>query len=373
MLNKAEESLLRNECAESMGKQGDPEAIQFLKQVLSDDDKELRRTAIWSLGQIGTKEVVDLLFGQRHDNYFHVRRWVNKSLGRLELPNVITKLIDIQLDMNDEHEKVVADNLRAATTHLHQANTAEQNFWKQTCLNYLHGNYSQIILQASIILLNECFSQGFFPNSLEIQQLAEKFDASNKVIHPHIIIALGHAKNNDLLHLEDLTVSKLVASGISEDWDYLLGLLASNNNLPGKLFATLIESLLRANIPFIIPNSYIVSDDLDIQNAILEYQVSKTGDLKNLISAINRGKGLSKLISLFKYFKEESFPYLRQYLFTGDKLHRQAALSVMENFVKNNVKLEVLQEILGLVSIRDRIWHIRRDSRHLLKQAIHAA
>ncbi len=364
MLDTKERIILRNECAESLGKQGDPEAIEFLIQILEDPNDELRRTGIWSLGQIGISETLAHVVKLRNDPSIQVRKYVAKSLGRIRHQNVIKELISFFKEIYPEDDMILIDVIRSVTVQINNCTNAEVKFWLDKSYRILESSSSQKLKHAVSILLNAIFRSGIHPDGDFLIKFLESLNNSEVLIRTQVIRGLGYAKQIQYLRKMTGSVQAKIALGIAEDCDYLVDLLHDTSKI--EMMEGILKGLVLCNGKF-DHYQYICHPDLNVTLTALEYHAKNLLPVSTIIKAYENELGKNKILSIMKYYgnKPVIFRILEHEVFDGDKSSRQSALSAITSgeFISGLKDSDKLVNILQKIADQDPIWHIRRDAK----------
>lgn len=365
IIDQNQPTIMRNEAVESLGKQGDPDAVQYLKQVLDDPDDEIRRTAVWSLGQVGTPNTLEIIFNMKNDPNDQVRRWVAKSAGRVRNDAVILYLQDYvkEIDFVEDHQ-ILADIIRAVSSQINRAELTQLNFWTELCYEILTDqNIQRYVKQAAILLLLSGFERGIEPKIDLILKMLHQIPKSDPLLRPGLILALGHGKEIEVLkNLEDHKA--LEAIGIAGDFHYLQKLLKEPVIEDKKVVAILTGFEYGGFIPDNL-EKFISSDNLTIQLKGLKLHAMSNRSITPLLAQYEAQKGKYTLIDLFKYYGKQALEIYETSAFSEDKVERQNTVYALNSpeMLENPQNHDRIKQILEKVDKNDRIWHIRRDAR----------
>ncbi len=370
LIDLSEPVLLRNECAESLGKQGDPKALDYLAQVISSEDAELRRTCIWSIGQIGLPEGIPLLKSRFGDPDVMCQRWIAKSFGRIwcqESANALLEFYNhlVQSEMLDE--RVLDDVLRAAGD---LSPFASKKDWEPIAISVLQSSDRPISHQASLKLLNALESCPFGNN------LGETIIP--KLWHPltkeGFCVLSRRCGFVDILEslwnsFKDLEVlSHLVAVEFPKAQDRFLQMCT---DLPtclavgkGLLFANHLDTR------FLSILDAFHSESLNYLQLRYEFQIRLKGDFSLVKEMFADRRLITSAIRLLEYFGDldEGVHYLSWYAIHGEKKHVQAVVSTIGRIFSKGIVSSQLKKILQSILENERVWHIRRDARFLLRR-----
>jgi hypothetical protein len=379
LLNKKESSIMRNECAESLGKQGDPEAIKYLVEVLDDKDEELRRTAIWSLGQIGKDEVLEYFEKSMNDNYEMSRRWVAKSLARVNNKKALEMLKNFYEITERRHRskqtetRVINDIIRAVEDHVKFMEENDYNYWNDKCSNLLEDNFSKITHQATLRLVKTII--------IKFSKIKESLKNKFISLNNHFLI------QSELIEIYHLLQNKEKVRIYLKDKDRRLQLLAeryliqytteSALNLSDKdvLIEQLIgmEEALKRGIDFTIDYNKIretFPQNFEISRQLLRLEVIITQDYNIVLNQLDNKAFLPTALYLLEFFPNEvqTYEILEYYGLHSEKKIRQIVVRVLYKIMSSYIEFrENTRSIAKKIAENDRIWHIRRDARKLLE------
>lgn len=361
--------ILRNECAESLGKQGDPRALQFLEVGLGSEDAELRRTCIWSIGQIGIPEGVELLRKMFSDPDLMCQRWIAKSLGRIAHPKSAKALLEYYnfLSLSDEFSPRVFDDIIRAAVDL--TGFLSKDKWVDICLRTLETTDRMITLQAILNLLNSMESCPFGPEFI-LNRLDKFWHPLTKNGIGRLCYSCHYVSILEKLWLDysdpEILVF-LVAERYPQEKDRFLAMCKTLD-----LALAVGRGLLLGNhldLDYLDAMDEISSESLDFLQIRYELLVRLRKDISIINEMLQYPQLVTKAIRLLEYFGEssETVPILQDYGLNGEKKHVQAVVSTIGKIFKNGIVTKPLLEVLESILENERVWHIRRDARLLLR------
>jgi hypothetical protein len=363
MNNEKEPIALRIECAESLGKQGDPNAIKFLEVSLKHTDAELRRTSLWSVGQIGLVQTIDLIMSLVSDSHPMVRKWVLKSLGRIHSKESLENLDDIFENHFDLYSDYLNLLLNAVQSLLPKATDESIEKWSVRSYNLYENHVSTPVRQACLNLQLSIYNLGKSPDINYYRDKLRSTDVNDKILRPLIIRILGYADDLGTLNKLNLNKHLIIAFSFSSDQNKLIKILDNYKNYETDLIAAILENIqIECNC-----SHFLEFENLDIKHAALTYY-AKLGLKHDLVSkAINEGKRVNYLLKLLKFFPDRTFKLIEDKGLYGSKPERQTIIEVLKSidYTKFNSSLDDSIKLLKKIALKDKIWHIRRDARQL--------
>ena len=362
LINKEETDILRIECAESLGKQGDFNAIKYLKKVLNDPNPEIRRTTIWSLGQINDINNVNYIFELSTDEDLMVRRWVAKSLGRLKSDLSLNKLNSYLKSNFHDDDKLVADIIRSLNHLHHLIPKSKSHHYLELSYSILESNKSKFVKQAASILLFNILSMGNEPNAKMLLSLIEQCPLNDPLIRPNLIKSMGFSNEVEKIHNFKDPI-KYQAIGISHNIDLLIQSL-SNNSDPNEIL-NILKGFEYARHYFNYDN-FINHSDLNIHNQALKLYALNRSPIEIIIDSFNENYGKYNALEILKYYGDRALKIYEQSSFSTDKMARQISVKAMTSLImyENTKNKSHLISMLNKISKNDVIWHIRRDARN---------
>ncbi len=363
MNNEDEPELLRIECAESLGKQGNPQSVLHLKKAVQSSIIELKRTSIWSLGQIGTPETAEIVMKSRYDKNKMVKKWVIKSLGRINNPICLEYLEDIVRLQFDEYQSLLNLIMISVTQQLRYADNRKMNEWTDRCYDYIMNFEDIVIRQACLKLQNYCFTQKIVPEPNFYKKLLSIVSENDQLLRPYILNNLALAGEFEFLNELELDIFVVKALSKSTNQSRLIDILDQYK----KFESAIIEEVLTNLIVEYDCSKFLEIEADGIKYAALHYYARKELEIERILSEIEKGKRLNFLLGLLRYFPNDSFEILKDRMVKGTKAERQTILRVLENidYIKNQRIIDAVLNLLDEISDKDRIWHIRRDARIL--------
>lgn len=359
LLDSTAPYIVRNECAEALGKFGTTSTITALSQVVHDSDPELRRTAIWALGQIGDESVVSILHSCMGDSDSKCRKWIAKSLARVESPLAFTVLFEYYTQFSaDEYVKEALWGFGKLVV---VASPEQLTALESLALKEFAANSSVTQLPA-IRLLSRVYSV-YTPSHIP----DFKFSQYSLLIQQELVQIFGQlSQYAQLLQLYQHYINLQ---------PQILYSLAAHNNV--KLLTSHIEvndftdrhwESLFMGIFHALSSGYIVQYDyMQVPQQYTKPFILLTtfGDAAALLSYAQQYP-IPVLIGC------QNFPYndsVLQFLFAtaqnGTKVQRELVIAAIKKFC-NATPLPKTKEILYYMIQNDKIWHIRRDARKLL-------
>lgn len=388
MINKTESSLIRNECAESLGKQGDPSALSFLEQVIHDDDEELRRTVIWSIGQIGVSEGIELLIAAWDDPYEMSRRWIAKSLGRIENSNVNEVLIEYFMKVIETHglhhteKRVIDDTIRAITSQISTFSESQLKTILNTLYELTEEKLSLVTIQAitrflqELLRISELFHEDVrafitnFSNRNKATPLLKEYlkiyfllrsteelssylnsheDSVKRVAHVYLTALDPQIPDPNTL---SLTQREIVVEGL------LLNAKVFSNTNTAHEFHQIWPLNLQEN-------------NLNLLQNIIELKVLGGMKYTEVVKIFSEPKLKSHFLHIISYFPHETtyLPILELIAEKGEKKHRQILVKSIQKLLEQDpISRDSLLSVARYIQQNDRIWHIRRDARRILSK-----
>ncbi len=374
LCDSSQPTILRNECAESLGKQGDPRALVYLSQCLHDPDPELRRTVIWSIGQIGRPDGIDLLRQTFFDSDKMCLKWIPKSLGRIFSPQSVAVLKDYWLHLQDRFPQVppalLVEILRAAHNLFPFMDISHLRFWFSLAKSHLDDS-SPILVQASLILLNDIVSSSDIPLPCSFLEEKKPFLVNSPV------------KNHFFMLAHSLSCFQILQSLFHERNDpsillYLASFLYNSN--PGQIDKYFSDQ--RSAIPFTkgllfdeIMDKKIVgmleqlkSEDLEFLQVYYSYRMHLERQFSIIQEMLSDRRLTATALRLLWLIPpdEDVTSLLMEYVRNGEKKYVQAVVWVVGKILENFPPTSGLLDVLHYIVDHERIWHIRRDARLLL-------
>ncbi len=383
LLDASEPLLLRNECAESLGKQGDPKALQYLSVALKDPDDELRRTVIWSIGQIGSKEGIPLLKDSFDDSSEMARRWIAKSLGRIFHPESFQTLKEYLIHIEQRkarignEERVIDDIFRAATSLIKEIGKKDENFWISKAIEYISKSENQSTLQACVALL--CALATYCPELINYDEIvghkSKSLQFSVRMDFLELLFKLGQTHELQLLFMnhEDLkTIAYRYLVALSSSFVDLFSVSQLQENTG---FAVAFVEGLTLRRPFEISHHETSTmellfskhvHNLSFVQAYYEIKVLQTSDFSIIRKMLETDSLVTKALHLLSYFSNtpETFAILDRYALNKEKRIRQVVLAVLRRIC--SPPKEKCRPILEKIIEHERIWHMRRDARQIM-------
>ena len=370
VIDTTESTILRNEAVESLGKQGDPRAIEYLSQVLDDPNAELRRTAVWSLGQIGTPDIFELITPLVDDEDDQVKRWIAKSLARIDHPDIPKFLEAYWNRESKDNTAVKSDIIRAAINFINAENC---KFWYQEALSILKESNPSRLVQPSALMIFECLK--FNPN-LNPEELVVLIDMDrNYLKNVRLILfkAIGVAKCIQKLmgYLEGEFPNAIVGIGYGNFHDVLNSFFVKFSDLSHNYQIALLEAILISDYNPNPSNLLTIfnTQELDMKLLILSI-FAKQQIQYNLLEDFSKSeKGKYRVLELMGCYPQ-GLETLCNNAIHGDKVARKIAVEQLTNdvFLAKQEQIATIINALQTVSTKDPIWHIRRDARKGIAQ-----
>ena len=366
LLDETESDALRGECAESLGKQGDPRAIPYLINASNTKVDELRRTIIWSFGQIGEPEVVEILLKFKTDPNLMVRRWVAKSLGRVRGYNVHKDLIDYYLQTQTDDLHVRAEIIRAVIDQFDSCEPDNKRFWgKQAILNLKQETQVHII-QSSVIVL-ELVVEGIKIDLFEDIKSIYEIKKDNVVVRPYLLKILGYYNAVDLIMERQISDEVIYALTCAKFYEFHVKVITN----PSQYSDQVVEAALKT-----IPinqiqnaNQYLDHKNLGIRIAALLYNAKSGIGFENLDYELKSSHKLSYgIFEVFPFYPKETIDIIIQGMRSQDKVMRQTAFRTIIDPHFQELFGEKVHREIEYMAKHDKIWHIRRDARIYLSQ-----
>lgn len=368
MNNENEPIALRIECSESLGKQGDPKAIEYLAIAIQHKDVELRRTSLWSLGQIGTENTGELVMQLVNDSEFMIQKWVVKSLGRIRNPIVLEYLDSLVENYYQQYSPHLRLIIKAVLDQIDYADYNQLLKWLDRTYLYYHNSDDKMVKKNCLILQHEIFSRGipsdadFVANQLDL--LAE----NDIILRPYLVRNLGYTELCNRLTSIPLNEHVIVALSICKNNLFLTEILKNHSQYDYTIISSVLENL---NTVYDC-SEFLKSPNDDVRFAALNYHSRFGLEQDLLIQALQKGKRINYLIDLLQYSPLGSMDLINHLGVEGSKPERQSIIQVINkiNYEKYVSILPNILELLSQISRTDKIWHIRRDARILRHQLV---
>ncbi|RMG35274.1 MAG: HEAT repeat domain-containing protein, partial [Methanobacteriota archaeon] len=351
------------------GKQGDPKALHYLALCLDSEDSELRRTCIWSIGQIGLPEGVPLLRSRFADPDLMCQKWIAKSLGRILYQDSSDALLDYYhhlIQRGNLHNRVLNDILRAAAS---LASFSNKDDWEPIAISVLQNSGHPISHQAALKLL---LSIGSCPFGHDVPE-----DIFSKLLHPltkDLFYEMGwKCSIGDLLEMlwessKDLkALTYLVALRYPNSSKRFLQMCNDLNYCLAIGRGLLLGNHLDPEFLNVIQN--FQSNTLDYLQIRYEFLVRLKKDISIIYEMFTEPRLTTSAIRMLEYFGtlDESVKILSEYAVHGKKKHVQAVVSTIGAIFSKGTISDGLKDVLITILNHERVWHIRRDARLLLR------
>lgn len=366
LIDVKQSPILRNECAESLGKQGDPNAMKYLDLTLNDEDSDLRRTVVWSIGQIGTEDGVNILRKVFNDTSIQVRKWIPKSLGRIRSDNVIECLKDFYESDYSKSDVILPEIPRGIESQIKRCKRRDLEFWAAKCTEILRKNKNKIIAQAFSSLLLRCIENHIVMEKQTLRHLLEIKQNQDILTRPNLLLAMGYTDDLEFLKQNLEFDETYVALGIAGDIEFLENELAKNDLSEKRIIAILKGLGYDSNQQTY--RDYINHEILSIRLEALEQYAKQKNDMDILLKNYKLGRGKNRILYILRHYGDDSLSIYENETHNGDKAARQAILSALSSInMRSNVKnKESVYKILEFISVHEKVWHMRRDARNLL-------
>jgi HEAT repeat protein len=368
LLDPLSPPIIQIECAEALGKIGNPKGLDALKRAFNTPNAELKRTIVWSVGQIGGMDAFHFINSVTNDTQPQVQQWIIKSLGRIDCLESALLLKQLFCEINYDHPKLKTEILRSLTNHYARLTELEIDFWIEYSLEILKKGYPLFLKQAAIYLLLEFYEHGV---SVDIDFFEEYYSAlSSEEVHlsTPILRALGFGKSIEFLRKALPAVPAIIGLGIAQDVEFLEAFLVDKGNFNDATTAATLQGLAYTTSTINI-DAFLSHQNLEIRLAAIAIHCKRGRQITILNSAISEKKGINSLLLNYKYYGFEGLDKLEQYIITGNKAQRQTSIRAIGSaeFLSNNSLHQKLKNILTVVKTQDTVWHIRRDARFLLQ------
>lgn len=359
---------LQIECSESLGKQGDPKAIEYLAIAIQHEDVELRRTSLWSLGQIGTENTLDLVMQLATDSAFMIQKWVVKSLGRIRSPKVLESLdslVENYYELYNLHLHLI---IKAVLDQIDYADHKTMQKWLDRTYMYYQNSSKKILQKNCLILQHKIFSRGFPADEDFITNQLDSLTEDDSILRPYLIRNMGYSKLSIKLPNLPLNEDVIIALSISSNNAFLKEILKNHSQYESSIITWVLENL---NVVYDC-SEFLKSSNDDIRFAAINYHSRFGLEQDLLFQAVQTGKRINYLINLSQYSPIESMDLINHFGIEGSKPERQSIIQVIKNinYEKYSSILSNILELLSQISQTDRIWHIRRDARILRHQLV---
>ncbi|MFV2014724.1 MAG: HEAT repeat domain-containing protein, partial [Candidatus Heimdallarchaeota archaeon] len=344
---------LKIECAESLGKQGDPRAVEYLAIAIQHEDVELRRTSLWSLGQIGTENTADLIMQLVNDPEFMIQKWVVKSLGRIHSPRGLGYLDSLVDNYSEQYQPHLHLILKAVLDLIEFADKNNLQNWLHRTYLYYNTHIGKLVRKHCLLLQHEIFSRGFSAKRDFFVNKLDSLPEEDKILRPYIIRNLGYTDFDFILANLSLDEDVIIALSISSNIEYLAGILNNHTQFDSTIISWVLENL---DIEYDC-SEFLHSPVDDIRFAALNYHSRFGLQLHLLYEAIQNGKRVNYLLNLLQYSPVESMHLINHFGIRGSKTHRQSIIQVIKKIdyeIHDSVLPNIL-ELLSQISQSDRI------------------
>lgn len=355
--------ILRIECAESLGKLGSEDGLEFLSSMLEDPNEELRRTIAWSIGKIGGKYALPYLQYMVRDRSELVIRWAAKGLqgySQSQMNDTLTYLFSTFHLYHDDNIRV--EILRLAKLNLKYS---EVIFWINLAFK-LRQNDNLNVSMASLELLATKEGISFLENRIDDLKTEFELLSVNSPLNPHYAHLLYKLNCSDflksILSWQEMDKAKSILLELHNEVDFLLSQLGGGENRDLIVLQALGKN---KTLTFNLINieKYLTHNNFDIQLAALRLHVLMGGSFRLIELYYKKKKALGTILSLMGGYKE-ALPILMKEAQYGDKTSRQSAIeTLLLHFKDDSSAFEILKKI----ALYDRVWHIRRTIRNSLQ------
>lgn len=359
---------LRIECSESLGKQGDPNAIEYLAMAIQDEDVELRRTSLWSLGQIGTENTLGLVMQLVTDSESMIQKWVVKSLGRIRSPMVLKHLDSLVENHYEQYYPHLYLIIKAVLDQIDYADNTTLQKWLNRTYVFYQNSKKKLVQKSCLILQHEIFGRGILADGDFIIDQLDLTDDKDNLLRPYLIRNLAYSELSTKLPKFPLNEDVIVALSICGNSVFLQEILKNHSQYDYTIISWVLENLNTAYDC----SEFLKSSDDDVRFATLNYY-SRFGLEQDLLrQAIHTGKRINYLIYLLHYSPVEMMDLILHFGIEGSKPERQSVIKVITNinYKKYDSIIPDILKLLSQISLEDRIWHIRRDARILRHQLV---
>ncbi|MCY3411478.1 MAG: HEAT repeat domain-containing protein [Candidatus Heimdallarchaeota archaeon] len=354
LLDKDEVDIIRNEAAEALGKLGFAEGEKYLKQIMTTDDEELLRTAIWSLGHIRSEGAKLLICNQLNGNSQFIKKWALIALQKFD--QIDKEIIDsLLVDFKSNEDKTKIEILRLVQLNQHS------DAWRDLAIEILQSTTeSNLQVVATEFLLH---AEHTITNA-EMQILLEIFGTLryNRLKQALLRLLIANGADDQIYQLMD-------HSDVREMKDFII--YTRNIDIPLTLLKRdeyteiCLIALLKFDSVDIDITPYLIQNNLKIQLAALALHAKQRGPLEPLIAAYERGMGKAKILSLLAFYDGERIDLLEWEVKNGAKQHRRAALDALM-LIYSRTKNEKIKNILEDVMENERVWYFRLDVKRFL-------
>ncbi len=355
--NRSDVEIVRIECAEAIGKIGS--GIDFLIGYYDDPVDEVRRTVLWSLGQLGEIECLDEIEKYFEDEYWMCQKWIPKSLGRIDHPPSNEILQRFSTRVRDD--RILTEIFRCLVAWSY---SYPLKYWREYTEEVMRRDDMDFVLKQAVLR--------FIAHILPIQPWPEAVTFAKEVFKHRSAVEQKEAipvlafEPNILLDLYNRSTNREVRTVLA----YHMG---KANIIPetedsGELISV-VKGLFDSDDP-----------PLDVVRELLQ-DIPQGNEKKILLLKLELMKGIS-LAKVFEYYslplyrstvlrslpmsKHDYYEFLRTESLTGTKKIRQICVEVLREMVEQGRKeyCPLIREIAQ----RDKVWHIRRDARTILKR-----
>ncbi len=355
--NRNEVEIVRIECAEAIGKIGS--GIDFLIGYCDDPVDEVRRTVLWSLGQLGEVECLDEIKKYFEDEYWMCQKWIPKSLGRIDHPLSNELLQRFSTKVRDDRILTEVFRCLVAWTYSYPL-----KYWKEYTKKVIRRDDIDFVLkQATLRFIAHILPMQPWPEAVTFAK--EVFEHRSAVEQKEAIPVLAF-EPNILLDLYDRSTDSDVRTVLA----YHMGK------------ATIIPETEDPTELISVVKGLFDSDDppLDVIRELLQ-NIPQGNEKKILLLKLELMRGIS-LAKIFEYYslplyrstvlrylpkiEYDYYEFLRNESLTGTKKIRQICVEVLGKIVKQGKKKYC--PLIREIAQRDKVWHIRRDARTILKR-----
>ena len=354
----SEVDIVRIECAEAIGKIGT--GLQYLRGMHKESLDELRRTVIWSLGQIGRPECLVEIAKYHNDPYFMCRKWIPKSLSRIPSERSETLLHAFSRDGQDE--RLTTEIFRALSTFHSSGYIPDFSMWVDLS-NRVMSSSSQsfALLQAFFRYLEhvlehqnwkeaEAFVQPFISHSALQLEVVHCFQRNTEFLMKCLELPLKNDTRE--LILQYLGKRGIIPESLKEkDIVPMLEGLVESQKPPLTTISKYLKELPDTT------RKELIQLNLRLRNGI-DFSEAKEFYKKSLFRSTILRHIPSSDWNAHHFLKHEG-------LFAEKKI-RQIVVEVLTKLVIDGDKSYC--DILTLMRIRDKVWHIRRDCRLALER-----
>ncbi len=359
LIDTEQETIVRIECAEALGKLGDKKGNTYLIKSMNDESEELRRTIVWAMGKISDPNLYSSVQRMIEDQSELVIKWAIKALS--QLPGDIDQSLKYLYDMFDSYSDT---NIRVETIRLvikHAKNADER--WFQLAYKLIVENKDDNLIISSFQLLSTTVGVGFMKNKIEfMKNYFEKISQNPAIRYSYFKLMALLDQQSFIKQVYSSNDTEHISKALFNEIAYLEGLLlqVDDENIVHILNAIAMNDQIdQLNFDL---QQYLEHSNLSIKIAALRIHSTMNGPFDVIKNAYTIGKGKGSIIPLLGKY-EKGLDILMKEAINGDKTCRVAAIRALITKLPD----KKIREILEIVQKTERIWHLRRETRIALQ------